>query len=209
MDWRSVKPTSPLLVFGPEDYLASRAIGSVKTQLRNANAMLEVHELSAADYESGMLENLASPSLFGEPRLLILTQVEKCNDAFLQEALAILELPQDDTTLVFRHDGSSVRGKKLLDALRAAGTEVTCEPIKKEADRANFVIAELAGRKVSNDAVRALLETFGEDLAELASACSQLLQDSAEAIDVALVETYFGGRVETTAFKVADAAVEG
>ncbi|MEN9753005.1 MAG: hypothetical protein RL670_696, partial [Actinomycetota bacterium] len=53
MNWRSVKPTWLLLVSGPEEYLASRAIGSVRDQLRAANSMLEVHEVSAADYEAG------------------------------------------------------------------------------------------------------------------------------------------------------------
>ena len=56
---------------------------------------------------------------------------------------------------------------------------------------------------------RALLDAFSDDLAELASACSQLLQDSADSISEQIVERYYGGRVETNAFKVADAALAG
>ena len=47
------------------------------------------------------------------------------------------------------------------------------------------------------------------DIAELASACDQLLQDSAESITEQIVERYYGGRVETNAFKVVDSALAG
>ena len=43
-------------------------------------------DLRADDYASGSLLALSSPSLFGEPRLLRVTGVEKCSDAFLNEA---------------------------------------------------------------------------------------------------------------------------
>jgi hypothetical protein len=38
--------------------------------------------------------------------------VEKCSDAFLTEALSYLENPQEGATVVLRHTGASVRGKK-------------------------------------------------------------------------------------------------
>ncbi len=211
MNWRAAKPTAVMAILGPEEHIAERVIRSVRDQLREANPMLEVHEVSASDYEAGTIANLASPSLFAEPRLLIFRQVEKCNDAFLQEALEALESAIAEVTLIFRHDSSSVRGKKLLEKLRSTAgvAEILCEPIKKDADRVAFVQAEFASRKISNDAIRALLEAFGDDLAELASACSQLLQDSADSITTELVDAYFGGRVETSSFKVADAAIAG
>ena len=211
MTWRSVKPAAVMAVLGQEDYIADRVIRSVRDQLRNANPMLEIHEVSASDYESGTIANLATPSLFAEPRLLVFRQVEKCNDSFLQEALESLDSLLDEVTLVFRHDGSSVRGKKLLEKLKANSStvEVNCEPIKKDADKAAFVQAEFSGRKVNNDAIRALIEAFADDIAELASACSQLMQDSSELITAELVDSYFGGRVETSSFKVADAAIAG
>jgi DNA polymerase-3 subunit delta len=211
MNWRAVKPAAVMAILGSEEYLAEWAIRSVRNQLREANPMLEIHEVSASEYEPATIANLATPSLFAEPRLIVFRQVEKCNDAFLQEALEALEVLIDDVTLIFRHDGSSVRGKKLLEKLRATKgvVEISCDPIKKDADRAAFVQAEFAGRPISNEVIRSLLEAFGDDLAELASACSQLLQDSAEAITPELVDAYFGGRVETSSFKVADAAIAG
>jgi DNA polymerase-3 subunit delta len=50
---------------------------------------------------------------------------------------------------------------------------------------------------------------FSTDLAELAGACGQLLADTAEDITETGVERYYSGRVETSAFRVADAAVAG
>ena len=50
---------------------------------------------------------------------------------------------------------------------------------------------------------------FADDTAELAAACNQLLLDSAESITEDIVDRYYGGRVETNAFKVADAALAG
>lgn len=52
-------------------------------------------------------------------------------------------------------------------------------------------------------------DAFAEDLAELAAACHQLMQDSTAVINEDLVESYYGGRVETSVFKVADAAIAG
>ena len=48
-----------------------------------------------------------------------------------------------------------------------------------------------------------------EELAELAAACRQLLADSSEEITEQIVDRYYGGRVETSAFAVADAAIAG
>jgi DNA polymerase-3 subunit delta len=62
------------------------------------------------------------------------------------------------------------------------------------------------------------VRAVGQDLRELASACSQLMADtvpplgsatSAPPIDVSVVEQYYGGRVEASGFKVADAAIAG
>ena len=48
-----------------------------------------------------------------------------------------------------------------------------------------------------------------DDLAELAAACQQLLADASEEITEVTVEKYYSGRIETSAFKVADAAIAG
>ena len=213
IDWRAAKPAPVVFISGGEEYLASRAIRSIREQLKQVDEALEFHEVNAADYESGQLLNLTSPSLFAEPRLVVVSGVEKCSDAFIEDGIQYLSQPTDETCVIIRHNGSSVRGKKLIESLRASSItiELPCLEIKKDAERVAFVQAEFkaANRQITVGAVRALLDAFADDLAELASACSQLLQDNSEQITDAVVERYYGGRVETNAFKVADAAFAG
>ena len=213
LSWDKVRPAPVVLVSGSEDFLADRAIRLLRETLRAEDPSLEVSDLEADAYGPGELITLASPSLFAEPRMIRVSGVEKCTDAFITETLAYLANPADDTYLVLRH-GGGVRGKKLLDALRGglgAGIEIVCADLKKDTEKLEFAQAEFAaeGRRVTGGALRALVAAFADDLAELAAACQQLLADASEEITETTVEKYYSGRVETNAFKVADAAIAG
>jgi DNA polymerase-3 subunit delta len=213
MNWREVSPHPVVFVSGPEEYFAGRAIRSLRDQLKQLDPALEIHELDAADYQAGQLLNITSPSLFAEPRLVIIRGFERCSDELITDGLSYIENPTADTTIILRHTGSSVRGKKLVDAIRLNShcAEVACLAIKGDGEKLTFVQGEFtfANRKISQGAARALLDAFSDDLAELAGACQQLLQDSAETITEEIVNRYYGGRVETNAFKVIDAALAG
>jgi DNA polymerase-3 subunit delta len=213
MDWRKASPAPIVFVSGPEEYLAGRAIREIREQLRKQDAALEVHEIDAADYSAGTLINITSPSLFAEPRLVIIRGLEKCSDDLITDGIDYLANPTDDTTVILRHNGSSVRGKKLVEAIRDTelAAEISCADLKKDAERQAFVLGEFAhaSRKIAPGAVRALLDAFADDTAELAAACNQLLLDSADSITEEIVDRYYGGRVETNAFKVADSALAG
>ncbi|UOE44899.1 DNA polymerase III subunit delta [Agromyces larvae] len=198
---------------GPEDVLADRAISMLREFLRAEDPALEVSDLDAASYPRGELLTLASPSLFGEARLIRVSGVEHASDDFLLDALAYLEQTPTETTLVLRHR-SGVRGKKLLDAIRAGagdGIEIVCAELKKDAEKQDFVHDEFraAGRRITPGALRDLVGAFADDLAELAAACRQLISDAPGDIDERTVARYYGGRVETNAFAVADAAIAG
>ncbi len=213
LTWDRVRPAPVILVSGTESFLGDRAISLLRDILRAEDASLEVSDIAADSYSPGELATLASPSLFGEPRLVRVTGVEKCTDAFITETMSYLESPAQDCYLTLRHAGG-VRGKKLLDALRGGlggGIEIPCLELKKDTDRTSFVMAEFrtAGRKISAGAVRSLTAAFAEDIAELAAACRQLLADTAEEITEPIVEKYYSGRVETNAFRVADIAIAG
>ena len=211
--WNQVRPAPVVLVSGTEQFLAERAIRQLRDFLRLEDASLEVTDIQADSYAPGELLTLASPSLFGEPRMIRVASVEKCSDAFLTEAIDYLQHPADDTYVVLRH-GGGVRGKKLLDAIRAGqggGIEIVCAELKKDAEKYEFASGEfqLAGKRVTASALRALVAAFADDLAELSAACQQLISDSSAEITEVTVERYYGGRVETNAFKVADSAIAG
>lgn len=212
-EWRKITPSPVILVFGPEEYFASSAIRRVRDQLRKSSPDLELHEVEANDYGSNQIFAIASPSLFSQPRLIMIDGMERCTDAFIEDGKKYLQNLAEDTTLVIRHNGSSVRGKALLDALRASEdvVEVECPRTDKEGPLTVFAKAEFAehGRKVTDGAIRALVSAFANDIGELAGACEQVMADGAEQIDESLVNRYFGGRVETTAWAIIDAALEG
>ncbi len=214
VSWRAPQPAPIVLVSGPEDVCAERAIAGIRDYLRAEDASLEVSDLRADDYAPGALLGLTSPSLFGEPRLVRITGVEKCSDAFLNEAVSYLAAPQEGATVVLRHTGASVRGKKLLDAVRAGqggGVEIPCPAVKRDSERFDFAAGEFqaAKKRIAPPALRALVSAFADDLTELAAACQQLIADVPGDITEQVVERYYGGRVETSAFTVADTAIAG
>lgn len=219
----SARPTSPgtswdqaqlapvVLVHGAEGLLVDRAVERLTTLAREADPEVERTVVDASTYQAGMLSVLTSPSLFGEPRIVVLAGSQAASDALLTDVMAYVAAPAADVWLVIEHRGG-VRGKKMLDAVKASGAPVvSCEPIKKDADKVAFASAEFkrASRRASAGAVRALVEAVGSDLRELAAACAQLVADSDRAIDEPAVEKYYGGRVEATGFRVADAAIAG
>ncbi|NMR19328.1 DNA polymerase III subunit delta [Cellulomonas fimi] len=204
-----------MLVTGTEGLLGERAVAGLVAAARDRDADVEVTRLEGAGYSAGALGIVTSPSLFGEARVVVVEGVEQATDDLMADALAYVDAPADDVVLVLQHGGGQ-RGKKLLDAVRASGAPVVvCEPIKKDADKVAFAAAELrrAGRRADAEALRALVEAVGSDLRELAAACAQLAADapadSRGVIGPAVVARYYGGRIEATGFRVADAAIAG
>ncbi|MDO5492126.1 MAG: DNA polymerase III subunit delta [Nesterenkonia sp.] len=209
-DFRTVEPAPLMLLRGPEDYVASRAVDRIRSALRERTPDLEYTRLDAAQAAAGELPTLASPSLFGEDRLIVVEDLAQTTDALLNDALAFLEDSSEGVTVVFRHTGGN-RGKKLLDALTGRAVVVDCAAVKSDAEKMDFLRREIraAGRDMRPDAARALLAAAGGTLSDLGGALRQLLRDVPGEITEEHVDTYHGGRVEATAFKVADAAFEG
>lgn len=207
----AVELENTVLIHGAESLLVERAEQALRQQATEVNAATERTRLDAAAYSAGQLASLTSPSLFGEPRYIVIDQVQAATDALIADAIGYLGQQEPDVTVVFIHRGG-VRGKKLLDALAKAGvTKVACDPIKKDAEKISFAMGEFkrARRRASSDAVEMLVQAVGSDLRELAAACSQLIADTEGIVDATHVERYYGGRVEVSAFRVADAAIAG
>ena len=204
-------PPPVTLVTGPEDLLRDRAVADVVRGARAADPATEVHDLAVVGLEPGRVTGLASPSLFGEPTVIVLRDVAECSDDVADELKRYVAAPPDGVALVLVHHGG-VKGKALLDAAKKGGARVVeCKAVKWESDKVSFVQAEFsrAHRRISHDAAGALVDALGSDLRELANACSQLVADTEGTVDREVVERYHAGRVEVSGFKVADAAVEG
>lgn len=204
-----------VLVVGGEGVLADRAVATVLAAAREADPETEVERMDAAAYQSGRLVVATSPSLFGGGKVVVLEAVEQANEALVADVTAYLKGPAEDACVVIRHSGGP-RARPLLEAARRIGApEAACQPLSRDDEKVEFANNEFrrAGRRITPAAVRALVDAVGNDLRELSGACSQLVSDvgadDAERIDVDSVERYFGGRVEVTGFRVADAAVAG
>lgn len=172
-----------------------------------------MHDVDAASYTAGELFTIASPSLFAEPRLIRVDAVEKCSDAFLQDAKRYVAEPAEDTTLVLRHAGGQ-RGKALLDLVRGGagqGIEIVCAEVKRDQDRLSFAQAEFRrlGAQITPGALRMIVAAYSGGIGELAGACAQLVSDVGTRLTEEEVNRATEGRVETNAFKVADAATAG
>ncbi|WP_179464195.1 DNA polymerase III subunit delta [Janibacter alkaliphilus] len=200
-----------VLISGPEELLAERALAAIRDDLRVTAPDVEMITLEATAYEEGELALHASPSLFGEDKAVVVRGLHEAPDHLQQDLLAYLEDPADEVTLVVVH-ASGNRGKKVLDTMKKAGARVVDAPaIKSDRDKTQFTANEFraARRRATPEAVQALVEAVGKDVRELAAACRQLVDDTTGVIDADVVETYHGGKVEATGFKVADAAVTG
>lgn len=200
-----------MLIAGPEELLAQRALASTVDALRATDPQVDVVRLAAAGYDPGAIGAHASPSLFGGTTALVVTEADEAGEDLVKDLLAYVAAPAPQVTLIVTHRGG-VRGKKVLDALKAARARVLEAPaVKSDRDKSDFVTHEfrVARRKITPDAVRALVEAVGKDLAELAAACAQLVQDTQGTIDAEVVQVYHGGKIEATGFRVADAAIAG
>lgn len=200
-----------VLLSGPEELRAERGVAEVLGRLRETQPEVDVVRLEATTYEPGALAVHASPSLFGGWTAIVVSDVDQADDALLEDLLALLGGSLDGVTLVLRHKGGN-RGKRVLDAVRAGPVrEIECAALKNEREKVAFVRDEfrMARRRTEESAAVALVQAVGKDVRELAGACAQLVRDTTGQVGAEQVETYYGTRVETTGFKVADAAVAG
>ena len=197
---------SVYLLFGGEEVLADRALHRIEHALTG----VEKITLDGSELLPGDFSEQTAPSLFGQDRLVVLRELQDIPEEAQEEILRFLSDQPADITLVLIHPGG-VKGKAFIEKLKKAKVDlITCEAIKKDGEKIELVKAEALdrGRKISNDAARALVDASGTDTREMIGALHQLLSDAQGVIEVKDVNRLFAGRVETTSFAVADAILE-
>lgn len=209
--WDSLELKPLILIQSGEPVYGERATDHLKQQLRARDPNTDISVLDAGEYNGGELQLHTTPTLFGEPRAIVIPNAEQATDAFLADSLSYIESPEPDVVVIFRHNGG-VRGKKLLDKLNAAHVPaIKIETVTSPAAKINAVCADVAAqkRKISKSAAEALVDALGSDLRELLSATNQLLADIPGDINDDDVHKYFSGRIEANGYRVADALVTG
>lgn len=198
------------LILGSEGALSDRALTKLTAQLHEEKC--EITNLFASDVLVGDIADALAPSLFSERRALIIRDLQDLPEDSKDEITRYLDSPDPSTTVVFVHKGG-VKGKGLLDAIKKTKPElIACDPIKKEAEKEDFVrnlFLDLK-RKATPGAISALVGALGNDLRELQSAISQIAADAPSGtIDEIMIDKFHQGRIETTGFDVADATLDG
>jgi DNA polymerase III subunit delta len=204
-------PAALVLVLGDEELLANRAVAATVDAVRAVDPDADVREYEAGALTPGELSEMLSPSLFGGRRALVIRAGQDAKKDLVSALLAYAANPDPDVTLVVTHLGAA-KGKAFADGLRRAGaTVVPAGRLTRHRERVDFVREEVRrlGGRCSEDAAEALLAAVGNDLRELAAACSQMVADTGGRLDAAAVARYYRGRAEVSGFTVADAAMVG
>lgn len=204
-------PPPLVLVVGDEPFLVDRAVSRAVAAARRAAPGVERRDALATDLTPAAFSDLVSPSLFAEPRVVIVRGAHEAGKDVAAVLGTYADTPVEGVTLVVHHSGGA-RNKAVTQALRVAGaTVLTCDKITRLGERLEFVRAEIrrAGGTCTSEAVAALVDAVGSDLRELASAADQLVADTGGRVDLAAVRRYHRGRGEVTGFAVADAVVAG
>lgn len=200
-----------VLVLGDEELLVDRAVASAVEAARAVDPTAEVRDAEAGALTPGEVSELLSPSLFGGGRVLVVRRGQDARKDLIAALLGYAKQPDPEVTLVVTHAGGA-KGKALAEGLKKAGAAVvTAAKITKHRDRVEFVRAEVRrlGGRCPEAAAEALLAAVGNDLRELAAACSQLVADTGGRVDAATVARYYRGRAEVSGFTVADATMVG
>ena len=202
---------APHLVTGDEELLVARGVSAVVAATRQAEPDALVEEFQAAELSVGELLGAVSPALFGGQRIVVVRDIQDAKKELAAALLSYAAAPEPDVVLVLTHAGGA-KGKALVEGLREAGVSVTTAgKLTRHRERVEFVREEIRrlGGRCSDDVAEALIAAVGNDLRELAAACSQLVADSEGKIDSATVARYYRGRAEVSGFTVADAAMVG
>ena len=209
--WHRAAPAPLVLLSGGEDVLLRNARTRIVQAVKKKHSDVDPVNLDASSYEAGSLSASAAPSLFSAHGLIVVSDLATMNDDFLKDALAYAEDPNPDMVVILEHRGGQ-RGARLLKALAAAGAPtVDVGVLKSEADRAKYAQDAFARAKrtLTSDGLAALMNALGANLSELDAGVRQLLTDTEGTVGADVVDAYYGGRIEATGFKVADAACTG
>ncbi|MGI8578067.1 MAG: DNA polymerase III subunit delta [Nocardioidaceae bacterium] len=199
------------LITGGNEFLAERAVSSIRGAVRKADADADLGEIAAAELGPGALAEIISPSLFASLRCVVVRGLDELPDDAVMPIVQYVAAPAADVALVLHHTGG-VKGKSTLDKLRKAGVVEITAPDLKKWELPKWVLAEFRSHhaQISDSAAGQLVDAVGDDLRALAAAADQLASDAAgEPITGELVRRYFGGRAEVKGFAVADAAIDG
>jgi len=158
------------LLWGEDVFLLRRAA------LEILGSDVRPREIDAGEWQGGETADLATPSLFGERRALLVTDARHLPDHALREFAAYLAAPAPDAELVLcAVVGERAKAPAAVVKLVAPVGEVREVRVSRK-DLPGWVggLAKAKGMDVAPDGATALVETVGEDPGALDQALDQL-----------------------------------
>jgi DNA polymerase-3 subunit delta len=196
-------PTAPVKLLWGEDAFLLREAGLA------AFGGSHPTEVDAGEWQGGELQDLATPSLFGEPRGLMISDARSLSKDAVAEIATYLEAPDPDAPLVICCQVAE-RGKPpaALDKMvKAVGTVTQVAIARKELEPWVVKRAKDAGVDLGIPSARALVETLGEEPGALVAAIQQLAGAYAgQKVTPAIVAQQFRGLGEQKVWDLCDRA---
>lgn len=212
---KSSKPTAVdrvVVVTGPEQVLVERAAARRLEEIQKAHPDREIRRLDCArksDSGISLAQDIAqssSPSLFGEPPILMVESVEQADESIV-EALKVAIADDQAPPLILTHLGGQ-RGRGVINSADKAGGEVIKCDRPSERDVRGLLRQEAIdqGGQISDRAEHWLIDALGTDsVALLLGAVRQAVADSLDGnVDVDQVQHMLPTQTRSSAFQLAD-----
>jgi DNA polymerase III subunit delta len=192
-----------VVLWGESDHLlrlaAAEAFGGVRAT-----------EIDAVDWQPGATADLATPSLFGEPRALLVSNSQHLREEALVEVASYAEAPSPDATLIVAAIVSSrAKGPPAALARALKGKAAVRRVAVDRKDLPSWVRSRASDRGMKSDAAAAstLVQTVGEDPAVLDQALAQIQSAyPAEGLTSQTVAAQFRGFGDRRIWELCDAA---
>jgi DNA polymerase-3 subunit delta len=194
--------SSVSLLWGEDPYLLREAALQIAGDHR-------VTEIDAAEWQGSELQDLATPSLFGEPRALIVTDLRSLPKDAMTELGAYLASPDPDAPLVLCCTVAE-RGKPpaaLLKLVEPVGKVTHIQLQRKDLEPWLVQTGKATDVDLTGPAARALVDTIGLEAAQLAGAVAQLAGAfPGQRIGAAEIQRQFRGLGEQKTWDLCDKA---
>jgi DNA polymerase-3 subunit delta len=190
------------LLWGEDDFLLRERAFELLGELRPT-------EVDANEWQGGELQDLATPSLFGEQRALLIVDAKSLPKEAIAELAAYVSAPDPEAPLVIcAQVGDRAKVPAALDKLvKPVGTVVEVKIARKDLEPWLIQRAKRDGVDVTPPAVHALVEILGEESGQLAAALRQLGEAFAgEQITPQTVARQFRGLGEQKVWDLCDKA---
>jgi DNA polymerase-3 subunit delta len=194
---------SVVLLWGEDDFLLREAA----TDLVGDRLATEI---GAPEWQGGELQDLATPSLFGDRRALIVSDAKSLHKDAISELAGYVASPAPDSILVLTATvGERAKAPAALERIVKDAGEVreVAAPARKDLEAWVVQRARERGWELSGRAARSLIESTSESPAELASCLEQVVSAfPGEPITPELVASQFRGIGEHRTWDLCDRA---